>query len=1099
MDQRPSAFEPSGDSATWRGPEPGKVSLTQTLPAAGPEGADRSAPEFEPALGRRDLNASHRAGDWEADDSLMSAFGLGPVAASLAPVSGTGAEAVPRPGVASVSQTRALRSTSTPSAATPSRQRTASAPAVRHPTTHLELGEQRYTVIEGKLISGREELGLIDDAGTTLGTLARTAPTSIVFRPAEGVTSPASGDLLANAPEGSTVTVNAVCWVWNAGTWNRLTGKKRKKRSAGAFHGYTKSGGGSVRDRLAELTTAGQLHLTGEQISALGAVAEVETGGQIGCVQTYDNQIVSVGFKQVVLGHGSLQKVMEAAPAGFAKHGLTLDRSKHYVHPKWSKKPLQIEGCEELQELRSPEWAIKFYHASMEPDVIAAICELALVELRKVDRATAAKREEVGHPFFDDLVAKSWLLEVYNNRPAFMGKAIARASVHPAATREAFLDVLAGAIMDTYELEEPLIRYRQAKADYERKHQGQTMPAEADTELLANLRRDLGPVGRKKGHNIVTKIPRTLTPAAVTASPSAPMNSPADAPSRNEGSKPRESALRSRPTAADATTRHSTEPRPSAPGRDLASSQESEAAPTTPAASMRVTAARLNVRSGPSTSAQVVGTLRRGEVFSGTETDGSWICLQFRGRTGFVHRDHVEPAGKASGMDTFGMGDLLTSLPDGATALGEAVEAGFSWLASNMPSSRESRPAESRPVATSAPTTRRAPRAPAVPLPVSALADPELEQLVEQLSDPAVTSIASELAGLKSRSRAMRRDRQEEQGAARDQLVEDIGALRTRLEALDGTNATTASFKRQVYRAIQDISPYYFQSRNIDILESSVATQTRTCNLTVLGMALESLGKSPAAFQGHRASVRAAARIYSGKIMGDEVSEAAVDMTEGRGTSWEQLVGMRLPDFLELAAIAREAAGATEEDAVKAAAQTAWGTILNWSFLQDLASDFGVTATIKYFNASGIQSNRRARTRSDRERIRAHGDEHRLPVDRYVTARIDAARAGRQQERNQAIADRLRPGYDEAVADEGIDDQVPVETYRTHLLDQVGKDLDAGHAVIVGLANHFVRLQSLHEDHIVVDDPARDTRSATNLTYAEARAMGYFHMRFVVS
>lgn len=52
---------------------------------------------------------------------------------------------------------------------------------------------------------------------------------------------------------------------------------------------------------------------------------------------------------------------------------------------------------------------------------------------------------------------------------------------------------------------------------------------------------------------------------------------------------------------------------------------------------------------------------------------------------------------------------------------------------------------------------------------------------------------------------------------------------------------------------------------------------------------------------------------------------------------------------------------------------------------------------------------------------------------------------------------------------------------------------------LVGLSNHFVRLQSLGDDHVILDDPARDSRSATRLTYAEARAMGYFHMRFVVS
>ena len=42
-------------------------------------------------------------------------------------------------------------------------------------------------------------------------------------------------------------------------------------------------------------------------------------------------------------------------------------------------------------------------------------------------------------------------------------------------------------------------------------------------------------------------------------------------------------------------------------------------------------------------------------------------------------------------------------------------------------------------------------------------------------------------------------------------------------------------------------------------------------------------------------------------------------------------------------------------------------------------------------------------------------------------------------------------------------------------------------------------MRGVHADHVVVDDPARDSRSGTKLTFAEARAMGYFHMRFVLS
>ncbi len=901
---------------------------------------------------------------------------------------------------------------------------------------------------------------------------------------------------------------NAVVWVKHDGNWNKLT---QTKKIAGQSQGYTKSGGGAVRERLTELTVAGRLRLTGDEIAAFAAVAEVETGGQIGCVQTYDDQVLSVGFKQVVLGHGSLEKVMEAAPSGFAKHGLALDRSKRYAHPKWGNNPHQIEGCEVLQELRSPEWAIKFYHASMEPDVIAAICDVALPELRRVERTTAAKRDEVQHDFFDDLVAKSWLLEVYNNRPAFMKKVVDRASLSPALTRDAFLDLLANAIMDTYETEEPMIAYRRAKAQYKESHRGQEMSTEAAEELLATKQQTLGAAGRKKGKNIITKISRTLAPADISRATAAAPTTTAASTGRVEiaaGSVPSRA-----PNRADLTAGYMPEParidiegheaedRQRMPQSVEATDSNDLPTPVATASTMRVTVATLNVRSAANTDARIIGTLRRGETVHGTLVGRSWASIQFRGRPGFVHRDYVESTTESgpAEVDTFGMGDALVALPGALRGLSNAMGTGLSWLASGVVTARERRP-EGHTHSVPASASTASPRSPATPLPITTLADPDLEQLVTQLSSPEVTSIAGDLADLKSRSRALTLSRKEEQGTARDQLVEDIGALRARLEALPEADAAIDAFRGRVYRSILEIAPYYYQSRNIDILESPPPEQTRTCNITVLGMALESLGKSPAAFEGHRPSLLAAARIYRGKIIGDDVSTAAVDATAGRGTSWEQLIGMRFPDFLELAAIAREAGGATEEEAVKAAAQTAWDSILGWSFLQELASDFGVTATIKYFDASGIQSNRRprSRTRSDQERIRTHGNVHRMPVEHHINARLTAQAPDSTEAQNRAVEAR-RPAYQAAVADEGIDEQVSLETYRTHLLEQVGQDIDAGHVVIVGLANHFVRLQSLDQEHIIVDDPARDSRSATLLTYAEARAMGYFHMRFILS
>lgn len=1132
-DHRTAPFD-LGGATSQRSTAPGKRTRTQTLgfPATDHgvsenafEGESRrvggSAPRADQSYVDEILSegASQRVDDWHADDALLSAMGLGSEEASPAIGRGLDSHALStdhRSQTSPATTNHGLRASS----AVASTARPARARSTRpvHPTTYLKLGSQDLRVVAGILLHGDDELGEVEDASAVLGKLARTAPTSIVFRPKEGVTSPAAGDLIAGASDGSRVTVNSVVWVRSEGRWEKLKGER--SRGGGSFKGFTKSGGGSVRERLTEMTRAGQLQLTGSQIAAMEAIAAVETGSQIGCVQTSDDQVVSVGFKQVVLGHGSLERVMRAAPAGFARHGLALDDAKTYVKSDWRNTPHQIVGCEDVEALRTPEWAIKFYYASLEPDVIAAICQEALVDLRRVETATASQANPTGENFFEDPVAVGWLLEVYNNRPAFMAKTIARVDASTATSREEFLDLLETAIIETYVIEEPLVAYAKAKKAFRASNHNQNMSAAADAELLAAMKRQYEPVGRTKGTNIVSKIPRTLAPADLSpgntteATPRTP--SPVNSPTPQSVRSPSQAPTLRVPIATvvghGASPGHdeahpNTEPTDHVSPSTGTRSTASASADVPSSRRMRVTAARLNVRNAPSTSSAVVGSLHRGDVVEGSFAQEHWLAIQFQARPAYVHRDHLEATGApapvaavAPPQGSFGIDDALTGIMPATVGLANAMGSGLAWLAGGTSPGGVRQPAS--PVAgvgAAQPARPRVARAPEPALPVSAVGDAAIEGLVAQIGTAEVSSVASDLAGLKSRSAALTRNRQEERGEGRDHLVEDIGALRAKLAALQGGDAAVDSFKAAVYRSILDLAPFYYQSRNIDVLESPPATQTRTCNVTVLGMALESLGKSPSAFTGHRNSLLAAARIYQSKIMGDDVSLAAEDMTAGRGTSWDHLVGMRFPDFLELAAIAREARGATDDEAVKAAAVAAWDSILDWQSLRNLAGDFGVTATTKLFDASGIRANRQTGTRTDDQVIRSHGNRNRMPVEHYINARNSAASGGRNPERAAANAERLRPAYEEAVADTAIDERVSLETYRQHLLDQVGRDLNAGSAVIVGLSNHFVRLQSLKEDHIIVDDPARDTRSATSLTYAEARAMGYFHMRFVLS
>src|SRR5262249_31071973 len=94
--------------------------------------------------------------------------------------------------------------------------------------------------------------------------------------------------------------------------------------------GFSKSGGGTGRDALVRLANAGKLKISPHQIAQLDALAQVETGGQVASIDTTDDMVVSIGFHQVVLGHKSVEWVIQQAPAAFAKHGIELDTSKTY-------------------------------------------------------------------------------------------------------------------------------------------------------------------------------------------------------------------------------------------------------------------------------------------------------------------------------------------------------------------------------------------------------------------------------------------------------------------------------------------------------------------------------------------------------------------------------------------------------------------------------------------------------------------------------------------------------------------------------------------------------------------------------------------------
>jgi hypothetical protein len=444
-------------------------------------------------------------------------------------------------------------------------------------------------------------------------------------------------------------------------------------------------------------------------------------------------------------------------------------------------------------------------------------------------------------------------------------------------------------------------------------------------------------------------------------------------------------------------------------------------------------------------------------------------------------------------------------------------EAGTAGVAAATPGRSESSTAPGRPGSSTAPA---APSAVVVgqPSPPAAgrteLQDKELAAFVAALNNAAATSALNDLADLQKKFDELKRDRNEGVGRARDELVADIARLRQNIAGLDSAGldpAALAKLKRNLYRAVNDVAPYYSQGRNINLLEgreqakelgTKTSVGTRTCNITSLSMALESLGKSAGDYDGSKRDAIAAAA----KVFRSEVGEAELTVA-GENDAWSKVAGLRLPDFMQLAAIAEVlSSGKASNAAVTAAAVKAWDKILSIYFLKTLAGRFGASAEVKLFTLDPSKSTKEQKKDTDvlagwgsSKSWGKKGTKRRSAVEKIVDARnqMEAA-TGKTREAKQKEYERLMKRYGSALSGAGIEERLPLESYKNAVVTQIGAEFEAGAAVVVSLSGHYVRLQAIHEDHVVVDDPGQAGRANRNVTWAEARAMGYFLRRLVI-
>jgi hypothetical protein len=189
-----------------------------------------------------------------------------------------------------------------------------------------------------------------------------------------------------------------------------------------------------------------------------------------------------------------------------------------------------------------------------------------------------------------------------------------------------------------------------------------------------------------------------------------------------------------------------------------------------------------------------------------------------------------------------------------------------------------------------------------------------------QAADRAVSKAKKDEKAAKEEERQKEMGEMEESRAAARTIMD---AARDQVAALTVSEFTSPAEMKQVIgyinRQLNTHTIYYTQMSNANILSGNGLTAAwRTCNMTVMAMMLEALGKSSKDYTGDLTKLQSLAGDYD-EALGKNNSKP------------EDLTSLRLPDFLQLVAI--DLAGSRDKAA---------GKITSHAFITDVARSFGL-------------------------------------------------------------------------------------------------------------------------------------------------------------
>lgn len=217
--------------------------------------------------------------------------------------------------------------------------------------------------------------------------------------------------------------------------------------------GFKAYGGGRLSTILDAMNKCGKLAISADEIDTFQRMANVETGGLVHAVNSWDSAYMSAGFMQLTAKYGELQRLIQQAPAAFSRYGIALDNTNYTFGQA------KIKGTANANELRSRDWAERFFRAGLDTDVIAA----QVIRGRAIMQAVLAATGRwlgAGFPYFNAFYSgssavRALVQETHNNRPAYLRRALVEA-VREARRKkitqlDPFLALLRNKIRSVYE------------------------------------------------------------------------------------------------------------------------------------------------------------------------------------------------------------------------------------------------------------------------------------------------------------------------------------------------------------------------------------------------------------------------------------------------------------------------------------------------------------------------------------------------------------------------------------------------------------------------------------------------------------------------